>query len=463
MKRPTRNAVLLFTGEVLTRFLGFLVSALLARRLGIDGFGQVGFAVAITSYGVAGTKLGLLTVGIRDAAQDRSSIPRLAGNILPIRLLLAVVATGIVAALALVIDKPADVKALLLVFGVSILLQSLLLEWVFNGLERMEYPAVGRVITYALYFGFVAAFVRGPAQLLWVPVAFGIGTLGAVVFLAIAYTRRFGPPKFRLDTLLWRYLALRSWPVGLASVLSQFYVSLGIVGLSLLRTYREAGLFTSAHRLVFFLLILDRVFQSVFLPAVSRYYKSNQQCLPQVTGTALRVIVALSLPVCVGLSLLARQALTLVFGASYSAAAPTLTVLCWFLPLSLLTTLAGYSLLASGRERRFCRNTALGVGLAVALAVPGIRLWGSGAAAAVMLLGEAFILVLMGHDFLRSCRPVVNATIIVPFVGCVLLAGVVLLLRSWSWPVAAIAGAMVYFIVVFLGRGLTVKDLGLAG
>jgi O-antigen/teichoic acid export membrane protein len=208
-------------------------------------------------------------------------------------------------------------------------------------------------------------------------------------------------------------------------------------------------------------MMLDRVFQAVFLPTVSRYFASAKERLPELTGTAVRAILALSLPLCVGLSLLARPAVALVFGREYLPAATPLMILAWFLPLSLLTTLAGYTLLASGQERRFCLNTAIGVSFALALSVAGIIIWGVPAAAVAMVCGEACILVLMGRDSLKLCRPAIDSRIVVPVLGCLGLAAALVLLRRWNWPAAAAVGAAVYLAALFLGKGLTVRDLGL--
>lgn len=46
MSAPQRNFLALATGEVGSRVLGFAATALLARRVGADGFGILGFALA---------------------------------------------------------------------------------------------------------------------------------------------------------------------------------------------------------------------------------------------------------------------------------------------------------------------------------------------------------------------------------------------------------------------------------
>lgn len=461
MKRTAKNALFLFTGEIATRLLGFLVSTLLARRLNIASFGQVAFAFSVMSYGIILTKFGLLTVGIREASQNRNVVPVLVNNMLTIRLVLGLVAAVGIAVFA-VCFRP-EVKWLLVVSAGVVLLQSLFLDWLFVALEKMGFLALTHFLINALYLVLVATFVKGDRSLSAVPVAYAIAMFAAVLLLLSVYIANFRMPRLSLDPSIWRKLMFQSWPVGLAEVLTQIYVNFGVVGLSLLRSDDEAGLYAASHRLVFFLLMLDRVLQTLFLPLVSRIYAAKPDQLAELLGTAIRLVISLGLPLAVAFAMLSKPLLGLIFGARFAPASTTLSILVWFLPLSLLSTLAGYLLLAAGKERIFLSNTVIGVSLAIAISLPGILFLGPSAAAIAMVVGEMAILVLMARQALRICRPAIEPRILVPFLGSVSLVFIILVLRSWSWPIAAIAGAFFYFAVLFVGRGLTLSDLGLVG
>ena len=110
MRGPVRNAGFLFAGEAASRVFGFLTTAVLARRLGVDGFGQIGFAAAVMAYGVVLTDIGLVTVGTRSVARDRSAVPSMVGTVVPLRLVLGLAAGLVMVLIALVLPKPAAVK-----------------------------------------------------------------------------------------------------------------------------------------------------------------------------------------------------------------------------------------------------------------------------------------------------------------------------------------------------------------
>jgi len=452
---------MLLGGEVGARIFGFLATAYLARVLGVGAFGQLGFALAVFAYATMATKFGLLAIGVRDVAQNRDRLPELTGNIITMRLTLGVAAAILMVVLGLVLRKGATVRGLLVVFGAGVVVQCLLLEWTFTAVERTGYISGARTATSAVYFGLVLVLVRTPEDIMKVPIAFVVATAIGIAVLIAAYSRLYGRPALRFDAAVVRGLVRRAWPVGIASFLTQVHTSAGIVAVSLFLGDSAAGEYTAAHRIVFFVLMLDRIFQTVFFPVVSRYAKAQPDRLGWLIGASLRMILATGMPVSVGLLLLSSPAIGLVFGAAYSAAVPVLAVLSCFVLLSLLTSLASYSLLATGRERRFARNTAIGVGFSLCGVVAGAALWGTGGAALGMVVGETVVLVLMGCDLLRIAPPSINWRTAVPFVASLPLALLLLLLRSWNWPVAAILGASAYLALLLLGKGVTLSDIGL--
>jgi O-antigen/teichoic acid export membrane protein len=295
-----------------------------------------------------------------------------------------------------------------------------------------------------------------------VPVAFGLATLLGAIVLFASYVPRFGPPRLRLNPPRWRELLKSAWPIGASSLLTQLHVNLGLVLLGLTATFQQTGIYNSAYRLVFFLMTLDRVFYTVYFPVVSRFIRDQPGRLPELVGTAARMILVLSVPFCVGAFILARPILDAVFSSEYGGAFPVLRILVWFLPLSMFNSLAGYTLLAAGFERRFLRNTAIGVGAAVVLNLVAIPLAGSTGAALAIVAGEAGLLILMGKGLLSMVRPRPGLRIFAPLAAAAAMAVVVYLLRHMNLVGCIGFGALTYSVFLVLLRGITAADIGLA-
>jgi O-antigen/teichoic acid export membrane protein len=454
-----KNAAFLFAGEAASRVFGFLTTALLARRLGVDGFGQIGFAAAVMAYGVVLTDIGLMTMGTRGAARDRLSVPSLIGTIVPLRLALGLGAGLVMVLLALVLPQPATVRWLLALYATAVVVQSLVVEWVFIGIEKMAFVAMGRILTNSAYFGLVLALVKSPSDILRVPLAFSAATVLGLVLLIAFLPSRTGLPRVSFRN--WGPALAAAWPVGASVLLTQLHVNIGLVLLGLMASFEQAGIYNSAYRLVFFLLALDRVFYTVYFPVVSRFMSSAPERLPELTGTALRMILAVALPLCTGAAILAGPVLGLVFGGKYLPAVPALRILVWFLPLSMLNSLAGYTIIGAGWERRFLRNTVIGVAASVAVNLAAVPTLHTSGAALALVAGELVLLLLMAADMLKLARPRLEMRVLVPVAASAVMAVVTYMLRGAGVVLPVVAGVVVYCGLLLLLRGVTAHDIGL--
>ncbi len=460
MKTAFRNATFLFGGEVAARAFGFLTTAVLARRLGTQGFGQIGFATAVFAYALAATDFGILTTAARTVAQDRAASRRLVGDIVSLRLFLGLAAAVLIALFALLLPKPLTVRLLLLLYGLGVVMQCALLEWVFVGQERLGIVAISRSATSLSYFGLVLAFVHSAKAILLVPVAFVTASAVGMFILWWGHARKHGWSGIRFDLQVWRSLLARAWPIGLAATLTQLHVNAGAIMLGLVGTFESVGSYSAAYRLVFFLMILDRVFQTVFLPVVSRFLALRRERLGELTGVAIRLVLTAALPLCTGLTLLAQPILTLVFGSQYIAAAADLRIMAWMLPLSMLSSLAGSTLVGAGAERVLLRATVLGTLVSVTLAVIGVQSLGGRGAAVALVTGEATILAALLPEFLRVARPKVDLRLVSSIVATVSMAGAVVAFMCCGLVTAVVGGAAVYLLILILTGGIKAADFG---
>ncbi|MFO7651408.1 MAG: flippase [bacterium] len=459
LKRSFRNALLLLSGEGVTRLLGFVTTAILARRLGVDAFGQIGFATAVLAYGVSLSDFGLVTTGSRRTAESSNDPTTLARRVLGARAVTGMIAACLVVTVALLVPKPPQVRLLVAAYAVVTLIQAFSLEWLFFGLERTGRVALSRSLTSAIYFGLCLALVRGSADVLMVPAAFAVATATGVLFLAVLAAARFSARALRPSLSGLRDTFKSSWPVGLAGFLIQAHVSCGVVFLGLLRSDAETGLFTGASKLALVFLTLDRVLYTIFLPVIARTLASARERVREVVSDAARIALAIGSPLLVGTATLAPWLIKVVLGTEYADAAATLRLLGVFLPLTLVNSVFSYTVIASGRERLFLRNVAISAALSVVGSAALTATIGPLGAAAALILGEALMLLLMARDCRRIAGLHFDLRIASPILaGACMLAAMLLFGRSA--PVAALAaGLAVYVVTLFATKGVTLEEI----
>ena len=125
-----------------------------------------------------------------------------------------------------------------------------------------------------------------------------------------------------------------SLPLGISTVLGQTVQNMPVLLLGALLTVAETGFFSAAMKLIFFVLMIDRVFYTLFLPVVSRYRARSNADFARAASLGMKVMLTVSIPVTVVGIAYAETFITLVFGPGYQEAVP---VLQWALPYALFT------------------------------------------------------------------------------------------------------------------------------
>jgi O-antigen/teichoic acid export membrane protein len=458
LKRPFRNALLLLGGEGVSRLVGFATTALLARRLGVDTFGQLGFATAVLAYGVSLSDFGLITTGTRRTAESQADPVPFARRVLGVRLVAGLLAAILIVGTALVVPRPNAVRTLIAAYAAVTVLQAVSLEWLFFGLERTGLVAAARSLTAAAYFGGCLLLVRGPSDVLAVPAAFAAATGIGAALIAISAAARLSSRVLMPSLAGWRDVLRASWPVGLAGFLTQAHVNCGLVFLGLLRPDHEVGLYASASKLVMVFLALDRVFYTVFLPVIARTLSSGRGRAGDVLLSAARIGLATGLPLFVAAVTLAPWALRLVMGTDYTAAASALRVLAIFLPLTMVNSAFGYAVVAGGRETTFLRNVAVSAMASIAASLLLTLAAGAVGAATALVVGEGLMLAMMVVSTRHLTKLPISARFASPLVAGVLMGAAMLLLARL--PVLALAvGLVVYGTALLLTRGVTIAEL----
>jgi O-antigen/teichoic acid export membrane protein len=457
MKQITRNFLSLATSEVVRKVLGFLAVAYLARHLTLANFGIVSLGFTVLSYTINISSAGLNLFGIRQIAKgvDQDFV----GRLVSLRLVIAgAVFVLTVLITALIVRDPLTVRVII-IFNFSLFAYALLLEWLYQGREAMNTVSFGKSVTAAVYLVLVLILVRSDNDLLWIAVAAVAGDFAMAMFYASKYRREGKTFLPMVDLAAWRYMAGESLPLGLGTILGQISINLAPLVLAILMTNVEVGLYSAASKLVVFLLLIDRVLGVLLLPATARLQASSPEQLSGRLSEAMKWILVVALPMCVGGMLVSNDLIRLVFGENFMAAAGLFGILVWFLCFTMIHTVYTSGLVAVAPSNVYGRVMAISAiiyALAIVLLTKFYGLYGT---VFGVVLSEGMTLLIARahlHPYLRIKPSVALHWILVALVA---MAVTVALLQPYNMFIRVVAGALVYCSIVVATRVCTVNEI----
>jgi O-antigen/teichoic acid export membrane protein len=458
MKRISRNFVSLFLSDGITRLIGFAATVYIARILVVEGFGLINYGLAFISYALLFANPGLTVIGAREVAkapQDRRFIEETLG----LRLVLAVVIFMIFCISIRFIPGESMTKQVILVYALTLFPFAVLLEFVFQGREEMDCIGAGRIIQYVVYFVILLLFMKGAADILVVPLAFVIGYVIAAFFLILIYIKKYKSFKFRFSVAGWRTILGTSIPVGFAIIFNQVTISLPAIVLGIFKTNYDVGIFSAGYKIVFMLLVIERVFYYVFFPILSKQHQQKPEKLAGSFNFLTRFLFALTVPIALGGLILAPGIIDLVFGQAFVEAATVLRILLVYFMIVPVNTIFGYGLIAIDQEKRFFKIiTITALISALLIVILGLRFGFNGAAVA-LLVSESISIILMHGQLRKFVRFGKSGYVLRPMIAAVVMALVICILQGWHVVALIALGIVVYLLTFFMLRGFSRSDL----
>jgi O-antigen/teichoic acid export membrane protein len=460
--RVLKNFLSQAGSSLLAQAFAFFSTAYVARCLRVEGFGWIGFAQGLLAYFTLMTDLGLRTVGMREVAKHHEDVPTCVGYILGLRLALAGISMAVFLAVVVLIPKSAAFKWFLAEYGFIILTSAVLLDWAFQGLERMELVALGEVLRAGSYLALVFVGLHRPSQILRIPIFTVLSQLLPVTLLLAIFWRSFQGIRPALDWMVWRDLLRQSLPISAGGLTLQLATGLDIVLLGFLRPASEVGYYNAAFRLVFMPTSFTTVLGFAMFPVMARYWKEQPEKLGSITTYLGRVLLLMGFPLVIAGWFFAPSVLTLVYGRGFLPATLCFRILLGFLLVSHIYTPFFYLLPACGKEKGFMKGMMAGAAFGLPANLILIPLYGAPGAALAKVLAYAVIVayvyrltgqeiapVRLLNELSRSilvATPMVVLVWLVPGgwwvklgVGLIVYLGLVALLEGKAWY--ALAGS----------------------
>ncbi len=391
----------------------FLTGVMLARGLGVRGYGYYGMAMAIITIATLPGAMGLPKLVVREvAAGDARGDPAAMLGVLrwadrtSWRISLAVaLLVGIGAGIAFLRGSST--------LGVAVLLGAPMLPLLplaniraaaLRALHQVVLSQIAMVLLRPLLLSLLlfALFLAG--QQLTAPGAVMLTTAAAFAVLLTAHNLL----KPRLPRGIEPRLEdHRRWlssliPLGLTDAMQSLQWQLATLALGLLATANEVGVMRVATSTAVVIGVPAAVMASVALPMYSRLHTEGDHRRFQalVTHTAriqFSAVLCLALP----LFIAAGPLLSFFFGVVYAPAASTLQILCVGQLISTGFGPTGAVLNMTGHERRVTRAVAIALALNALLVLLLAPRWGSDGTAVSVVAGQLCWNALLWNDARR--------------------------------------------------------------
>jgi len=400
VRKLSTNAFLVFSGDAVARALGFLAAAHLARALDRESFGVTVIGFAFLSYILWFADLGLGTLGTREMGKGQGKGSYALSDILSARIFLAAVVALPALALALILYREEPARTVVASYLLALAPYSILLEWYFQGIQHYRPLIISRSLTAGLYFLILYLLIAHPSDVTLVPYIFVASNLIPALLL-FAFKRR-GDAILPREFSMRRTLGIirQASMIGVGGIFAQTVQLLPPLVLGYYST-ADAGMLGAAMRIIAVVLVVDRVFATLFLPAIARLWGEGPERVAGHLERVVGIVIVVGFSLATLITIYARSIMALVFGASYEEGAGVLSITAWFAAATLINSVFSFGLIGAGKERAYLRATVLSGVITAVVTVAMTAIWGLIGAAIAMVASEICVVALTYREFRR--------------------------------------------------------------
>lgn len=464
-EKVAKNTAYMTIASILQKVIAFVYFTLIARYIGAEGTGKYFFALSFTTIFVIFVDMGFNNVLIREAAKMKDKMQRFFSTVISAKMLFAVLTYIATIVTINLMGYPEQTRHLVYLSAVTMVFDSFhqSIYGTLRAIGDLRWEAMGIVGSQVLTLSLGSYFLFFDFPLIFLILAFTIPSIINVIYsgtvLFLNYNIKF-KPKFHKPTFV--HLGKIAVPFALAAIFERVYSNVDTVILSKMAGNESVGWYSIPKKISNAFRFFPSALIAAVYPRFSEHFKNNKEKLSYLFERGMKYLLIIAFPIAVGIMILAPDIIVQIYTKEYLNSILPLRVLMVAMIFSFVGFLTGGMLNAC--EKQKTQTAIVGVTMVVniilnLILIPEYGILGASIAA---LIGNA-ILAIVGYYFIPKITEISHNFLIISIVKIIFSVSVMAVLVWYSniyfhFLVSIAVGAVVYPLVLFLTKTLTIKQ-----
>lgn len=324
-----------------------------ARIIGPEGLGKVGFAANLAAYFITFAQVGIPVYGIREISKNRDNEEKRSkvfSELLIINAITVLIAFTIYGILFIFNSKMQSDQVLYFVAGITIFISMFSIDWVYSGLEEYKYIAIRSLLVRTIVVALIFSFIREKDDYLVYAIITAVGVIINNILNLIAAKGKVKLTFKNLNILRHRkaLFALTS-----ASIIGSIYTYMDVMLLGVIGSDIHVGYYTTSKKITGLAVAIIGSLGTVLIPRLSFYVdkKMNKE-YTYLIQRSLNFIFFLAFPAIVYILIMAEEILLFFGGPEFIEAQMSLRLISLQLLFTSLATFFGFQVIIPHNDEK---------------------------------------------------------------------------------------------------------------
>ena len=457
-----KNFSLLTTAHIVEKVISFVIIVILARYLGVEGYGIYALALSFIGLFIQLLDGGLNSLLMRETARRVADRQQLLGRVLAGKVIMGVVVFLGIVCLAIGLAYPKDAIYSIIIYGMAMVILSFADSFraVFLAFEKAEFEGLLLTLNRFLLLGCIVFCVVLNVRVPNIMVSYLVSSLIVLWLGSYLCKKVFFTPSWDMDYGSIKDLFKKAMPFAVGAMMAEIFYNIDNVMISKMVGLESVGYYNAAYKLSYSGVLLANTMTLAIFPYLTKHWLGDKSKVFGMFRKLFKMLVILSMAFSLTAAILSDNIIMLVFGSQFKESIILFRLLVFALPPLFLMHLTNRTLDAVG-EQRFKANTMI-VGVIINVVLNFLLIYKFKAVgASIATVVTSIFLVVVHAIYLR--RRMGFSSVGVSFIKipvCLIgLSAVILSLKEFNWFMAAFTGLTAYCVLLLLLKVLKIEDI----
>lgn len=398
--RALKNASWIIVCRVIQSLLSLVIGMISARYLGPSNYGVITYVSSVVAFALPIMQLGLNQTLVKEFVQSPEREGKILGTSLVINVLSSIVSMiGSVAFVFLVNAGERETILVCILYSLTLLFQATeMTQYWFQYQLLSKYPSIATLCAYVAVSLYKIFLLVTQKSVVWFALSNVLDYFLISVILMVIYFK-VGNQRLSFDWRLGREMLSRSKYYIIPSLMVMIFQHTDRIMIKLMMGEAETGFYSAAITCVG---ISGFVFSAVIdsmRPVILEEKGKDQARYENRVAQLYAIITFISLAQSIGMTVLAKPLVNLLYGAEYAPTAGILCVAVWYVTFSYYGSVRNVWILAEGKQKYLFGINIIGAVANVLSNLLLIPRWGGVGAAVASLITQFFTNVIIGFVF----------------------------------------------------------------
>ncbi|MBO5402311.1 MAG: flippase [Clostridia bacterium] len=398
--RVLKNAGWIIGCKIIQSLLNFVIGLITARYLGPSNYGVISYVASVVAFAMPLMQLGLKHTLVKEFVNSPDKEGTILGTSLAINIISSLFC--IIGSVTFVAVANAGEKETVLVcvlYSLSLLFNATeMTQYWFQSKLLSKYPSIAALAAYVVVAAYKIYLLVTQKSVVWFALSNAIDYFLISIILIVLY-QKLGNQRLSVDWRIGKEILSRSKYYIIPSLMVIIFQHTDRIMIKLMIDETETGFYSAAITCIgitgfVFTAILDSA-----RPVILEGKEKNQEIYEKRVVQLYSIITCLSLAQSIGMTLLAKPIVLILYGAEYSKTATILAVAVWYNTFGHYGSVRNIWILAEDKQKYLLGINVTGALANVILNFCLVPIWGAVGAAVASVITQFFTNVIIGFIF----------------------------------------------------------------